>query len=103
MIGWSEEKLYDELGAGAAGVGPGAKGLLFLPYLIGERSPHWNPLARGVFVGLSMAHGRAEMARAVLEGVAFNLKIILDAFLEQGAAIEAMRLIGGGARSPIWR
>ena len=103
LRGEGEEKLYDELGAAAAGVGPGAKGLLFLPYLIGERSPHWNPLARGVFVGLSMAHGRAEMARAVLEGVAFNLKIILDAFLEQGAAIEAMRLIGGGARSPLWR
>ena len=87
----------------AAGVEPGAKGLLFLPYLIGERSPHWNPLARGAFVGLTMSHGRAEMARAVLEGVAFNLKMILDAFLEQRAAIQAMRLIGGGARSALWR
>jgi xylulokinase len=74
-----------------------------LPYLIGERSPHWNPLACGVFVGLTMSHGRAEMARAVLEGVAFNLKMILDAFLEQGAVIQAMRLIGGGARSALWR
>ncbi len=73
-----------------------------MPYLIGERSPHWNPLARGVFVGLTMSHGRAEMARAVLEGVAFNLKMILDAFLEQGAVIQAMRLIGG-ARSALWR
>ena len=63
----------------------------------------WNPLARGAFVGLTMAHGRAEMARAVLEGVAFNLKSILDAFLEQGAPIQAMRLIGGGARSALWR
>ncbi len=50
-----------------------------------------------------MSHGRAEMARAVLEGVAFNLKMILDAFLEQGAVIQAMRLIGGGARSALWR
>ena len=61
-------------------------GSFILPYLIGERSLHWNSLAR-----------------AVLEGVAFNLKMILDAFLEQGAEIEAMRLIGGGARSPLWR
>ncbi len=98
-----ETRLYDEMSTAAAGVEPGAGGLLFLPYLIGERSPHWNPLARGAFVGLTMSHGRAEMARAVLEGVAFNLKMILDAFLEQGAAIEAMRLIGGGARSPLWR
>jgi len=74
-----------------------------LPYLIGERSPHWNPLARGVFVGLTMSHGRAEMGRAVLEGVAFNLKMILDAFLGQGAVIRAMRLIGGGVRSALWR
>ena len=103
LRGESETRLYDELNVAAAGVEPGAKGLLFLPYLIGERSPHWNPLARGVFLGLAMSHGRAEMARAVMEGVAFNLKTILDAFLDQGAAIKAMRLIGGGARSGLWR
>jgi len=103
LRGEDETRLYDELNTAAASVEPGARGLLFLPYLIGERSPHWNPLARGVFVGLTMSHGRAEMARAVLEGVAFNLKMILDAFLEQGAEIQAMRLIGGGARSPLWR
>jgi xylulokinase len=103
LQGEGETRLYDEMSAAAASVEPGARGLLFLPYLIGERSPHWNPLARGVFVGLTMSHGRAEMARAVLEGVAFNLKMILDAFLEQGTAIQAMRLIGGGARSALWR
>ena len=103
LRGVDERRLHEELSAAAEGVAPGAKGLLFLPYLIGERSPHWNPLARGVFAGLTMAHGRPELARAVLEGVAFNLKIILDAFLEQGADIRAMRLIGGGARSPVWR
>jgi xylulokinase len=103
LRGDGESKLYDEMNAAAAGVEPGAKGLLFLPYLIGERSPHWNPLARGVFAGLTMAHGRAEMTRAVLEGVALNLKTILHAFLEQGAEIRAMRLIGGGARSALWR
>jgi xylulokinase len=99
----SEGHLYDELNAAASGVEPGAAGLLFLPYLLGERSPHWNPLARGVFAGLSMSHGRPEMARAVLEGVALNLKTILSGFLDQGADIQAMRLIGGGARSAVWR
>ncbi|HID87017.1 MAG TPA: xylulokinase [Anaerolineae bacterium] len=101
---WLIRVLGEEVSETAiAEVEPGAQGLLFLPYLIGERSPHWNPLARGAFVGLTMSHGRAEMARAVLEGVAFNLRMILDAFLEQGVAIEAMRLIGGGAKSPLWR
>jgi xylulokinase len=103
LRGGAEAKLYDELEAAASAVAPGAGGLLFLPYLIGERSPHWNPLARGAFVGLTMAHGRPEMARAVLEGVALNLKLILDAFQDQGAGIGAMRLIGGGARSALWR
>jgi xylulokinase len=103
LRGAGDERLYARLDEMAAGVEPGAQGLFFLPYLIGERSPHWNPQARGAFVGLSMAHGRAEMARATLEGVAFNLRIILDAFREQGAPITALRLIGGGARSALWR
>jgi xylulokinase len=103
LRGKGEAKLYDELETAIAGVPAGARGLLFLPYLIGERSPHWNPQARGVFAGLTMSHGRAEMARAVFEGVALNLKMILDAFQEQGATIRAMRLIGGGGRSAAWR
>lgn len=103
LRGQDETKLYDELNAAAADAEPGARGLLFLPYLIGERSPHWNPLARGAFVGLTMPHGRPEMVRAVLEGVAYNLKMILDAFQEQKAGIRVMRLIGGGAQSVLWR
>ena len=91
------------LSLAAASVPPGADGLLFLPYLLGERSPYWNPQARGAFVGLTMTHGRPEMARAVLEGVAFNLRLILDALQAQEIEIPAMRLIGGGARSPLWR
>jgi xylulokinase len=82
---------------------PGSNGLLFLPYLLGERSPYWNPDARGAFLGLTMGHGRADMIRAVLEGVALNLCIILRAFQEQGARVETMRVIGGGARGRIWR
>ena len=86
-----------------AQVAPGCDGALFLPYLIGERSPWWNPQARGAFVGLTMNHSRGALARAVLEGVAFNLRLILDALESQGAALPAIRLIGGGAQGPVWR
>ncbi len=103
LRGEADGRLYDELAAAAALVPPGADGLLFLPYLMGERSPYWDAGARGAFIGLSMAHGRAELARAVLEGVALNLRLILDALRSQGATIPAMRLIGGGARLPLWR
>ena len=95
--------LFAEMDRLAEDVPVGARGLLFLPHLMGERSPYWNPLARGAFVGLAMPHGRAEMTRAVLEGVAFNLRLILDALNGQGVHLDAMRLIGGGARSPLWR
>ena len=91
------------LDALAASVPPGAGGLVYLPYLMGERSPHWNPRARGAYLGLTMAHGRAEVARATLEGVALNLGLILAAFREAGAALPSMRVIGGGARSATWR
>lgn len=103
LRGDGEDRLYARLDAQAAGVSPGANGLLFLPHLMGERSPYWNPRARGAFVGLSMAHGRGEVARAVLEGVAFNLRSILEALRAQVTAIPAMRLIGGAARSGVWR
>jgi len=81
---------------------PGAERLLYLPYLLGERSPHWNTKARGAFVGLSMMHKKEDICRAVLEGITFNLKIILDIFIEQ-VNINEIRLIGGGAKSDIWR
>ena len=103
LRGDGEERIYGELDALASAAPPGANGLFFLPYLIGERSPHWNPKARGAFVGLTMSHGRAELSRAVLEGVMFNLRIILEAFCDQGASFEALRLIGGGARAALWR
>jgi xylulokinase len=91
------------LDALAAEVPAGAGGLMFLPYLMGERSPYWNPLARGAFVGLAMPHGQAEAARAVLEGVALNLRLILEALRAQEVQIGRLLLIGGGARSPVWR
>lgn len=80
----------------------GARGLLFLPYLLGERSPRWNPQARGAFIGLTIRHTHADLLRAVLEGVTFNLRVILEAFQGQGARIETLRVIGGGARGAVW-
>jgi len=89
--------------AEAAACGAGAGGLVFLPYLRGERSPHWNPRARGTFVGLTPGHGRAHLFRAVCEGVALNLRIIRDALEDQGLSISRLRVVGGGAQSRLWR
>jgi xylulokinase len=76
--------------------------LIFLPYLMGERSPRWNPKARGAFIGLTIRHKRADMIRAVLEGVTMNLRLILTALQSHGVQVDAMRLIGGGARGRFW-
>jgi len=81
---------------------PAARGLLFLPYLLGERSPRWNPDARAAFIGLTNRHRRPDLLRAVLEGVTLNLRIILETFTRQGAVIDSLRVIGGGARSAVW-
>jgi xylulokinase len=93
---------YELMNAEAEKSPVGARGLMFLPYLIGERSPRWNPKARGGFIGLTIRHTRMDMIRAVLEGVTLNLRIILDAFRKQAASIETMRVIGGGARGRFW-
>ncbi|MGW5446227.1 xylulokinase [Streptomyces asiaticus] len=77
-------------------------GLYFLPHLLGERSPYWNADARGAFVGLSRHHGPAHLARAVLEGVAFNLATCVDAFREAGHPVDRVDAIGGGAASDTW-
>jgi xylulokinase len=82
---------------------PGAHGLLFLPYLQGERSPHWNPKARGGYVGLQVTHTRADLIRATLEGISMNLKTILQSFLDANARIDEVILIGGGAKGELWR
>jgi xylulokinase len=82
---------------------PGARGVLFLPYLIGERSPHWNERARGAFIGLARNHGVGDLVRAVLEGVAFNLRMIFEALTEQGVRLSVLRMIGGGIRNPVLR
>ena len=81
---------------------PGSRNLLYLPYLQGERSPHWNPKARGAFVGLTMRHKRKDIIRSVLEGVTFNLRIISEVF-EQEIGFSKITAIGGGARGGAWR
>jgi xylulokinase len=93
---------YDELLAAAEGWPPGAEGLLFAPYLAGERTPHADPDARGAFTGLSLRHDRGALARAVLEGVAFGLRDSLELVRGLGLEPECGRVSGGGARSPLW-
>jgi xylulokinase len=91
-----------DLVAEAEGWGPGAEGVLFLPYLTGERSPHHDPGARGAFVGLSARHDRGALARAVLEGVAFAMRDSLDLVRTLGGGQDIARVSGGGARSKLW-
>ena len=93
---------YDELIAEAAAWPAGAEGLLFLPYLAGERTPHADPDARGAFVGLELRHDRGALVRAVLEGVAFGLRDSLDLVCELGGRPTVGRVSGGGARSELW-
>jgi xylulokinase len=92
---------YSRLLGQAAEVPAAQDGLYFLPHLLGERSPYWNPAARAVFAGLGRHHGPAHLTRAVLEGIAFNLYACVLAFLENGASITAVDAIGGAARSDL--
>lgn len=94
---------YEAMNATAASAPPGCDGLVFLPYLLGERTPRWNPLARGGFIGLTMAHTRGHLVRSVLEGVSMNLAVILNIFRAQGMAIDRLSVIGGGAKGALWR
>ncbi len=94
---------YDDLTAEAQAVPPGSEGLIFLPYLTGERTPHRDPLARGSFVGLTARHGRGHLVRAVMEGVTYSLRDGLEIMRGMGLDIGEVRVTGGGARSPLWR
>ena len=95
---------FGDLAASAGEVPAGSDGLLFLPYLSGERSPHADPLARAAFVGLTLGHDRRHLARAVLEGVAFGLRDGLDLMIAAGLpAPVQIRASGGGTASPVWR
>jgi xylulokinase len=92
----------EQLIAEAASVPPGADGLTFLPYLAGERSPLWDPNARGVLAGLTLAHGRAHVTRAILEAAALAIRQVAQPMLAVGVHIGTMRVCGGPAHSETW-
>jgi len=94
---------YEYITEPAGKVPIGSNGLIFLPYLTGERTPHKDPYARGAFIGLSLMHGKAEMSRAVLEGVAFGMRDSVEIMKGMGIPINEVRISGGGARSALWR
>jgi xylulokinase len=100
---WTGGDAYDLLGREAERVAPGCEGLVFLPYLQGERTPHLDPYARGGWIGLTASHDRRHLIRSVMEGVAFSLKDSLVIMREQGLRMEQLRTTGGGAKSPLWR
>jgi len=94
---------YDILSLEAQRSTAGSEGVLFLPYLMGERSPYWDSEVRGAFLGLSRVSGRHQIIRSVLEGAVYHLKIILDILEENGSTVDEVRLIGGGGRNRFLR
>lgn len=93
---------FEALTAEAETIPPGSDGLFFLPYLAGERTPHADPDARGCFIGLTLAHTRGHMVRAVMEGVTYALRDSLEIIRELGVPVRQIRASGGGARSELW-
>ncbi|HQZ97025.1 MAG TPA: xylulokinase [Pyrinomonadaceae bacterium] len=94
---------FATLGDEAAKVSAGSDGAIWLPYLMGERTPHLDPHARAAFIGLTASHTRGHLVRAVMEGVAFSLRDAFEIFKSLGAEVNAIRLGGGGSHSPVWR
>jgi xylulokinase len=94
---------YDALTAEAATAPPGSNGVLWAPYLMGERTPHLDPDARAALVGLAASHTRAHVIRAVLEGVAFSMRDAFEILTSMRVPVDRVLLGGGGARSPLWR
>ena len=94
---------YDAITRPAAAVAPGAEGLIFLPCMQGAMAPEWNGAARGVFFGLTLAHTKAHLTRAVLEGSAFALRDILEAMRNAGLQCRRLTMVGGGAKGTLWR
>jgi xylulokinase len=93
---------FEELGAMAEAVSPGARGLVFLPFLEGAATPYARPGARASFLGLTSSHGAAEMVRAVMEGVAFNLRQCVELFDKLGVTVWTVRLAEGGSQIGLW-
>jgi xylulokinase len=94
---------YDTLTREAATAAAGAQGLFWLPYLMGERTPHLDPAARGGWVGLTAKHTRADLIRSLMEGVSYSQKDCLEVIQQMGVAVDSVRLSGGGARSTLWQ
>ncbi|MUG87068.1 xylulokinase [Paenibacillus timonensis] len=106
-LSWFKESLapelsFDELLKPVGDIAPGSEGLLFTPYLVGERTPHADSVIRGSFIGLSGTHRREHLARAVMEGITFSLQESFDLFGAAGIEVERVISIGGGAKNPVW-
>jgi xylulokinase len=94
---------FDDLAILASRAPAGCEGLVFHPYLNGERTPYWNSNLRGSFVGINSRHTLAHFARSIMEGIAFSLRDCITAVQELDVKVESLRIIGGGSRSPLWR
>lgn len=103
VAGLTNRDPYELLNDAAGQIPAGSEGLLFLPYLSGERTPHADPLARGVFAGISLRHHKGHFVRAIMEGVAFSQKDSAEIMSQLGIALHDLRITGGGARSPVWQ
>lgn len=110
VLEWAGQALAPDLGAEpeellrlAAEVPPGSGGLMMLPYLLGERAPHWSPLPRGAYIGLTRGHRRGHLVRAALEGVCQQMALVLQSMRSAGLEVEEVRATGGFARSDLWR
>lgn len=101
QLGCADEEYFSFLEA-ASKSSCGSGGLLFLPYLAGERAPHWDPAARGAFIGLGLHHGRGDVTRAVLESTGFAMRDVIDVMAETGSNVEELRITGGPSKSPLW-
>jgi xylulokinase len=99
----AKKEVYDILTKEAEAVQPGSEGLFFLPYLSGERTPHADPDARGCFIGLTLAHARGHLIRAIMEGVTYSMRDSLAIIEGLGVPVRQIRASGGGSRSPLWR
>lgn len=101
--GVSGSQAFADMDRLAGTIAPGAEGLLFHPYLSGERAPYWDPHLKADFVGMTFRHDKAHFARAVYEGIAFSLRDVLEQFRARGMEVKRARIIGGGSRSAVWR
>jgi len=99
---FAAEESFDKMVAGAQAVKPGSGGLLFTPYLVGERTPHADAQIRGSFIGMDGSHTRNHFVRAVMEGITFSLQESIDIFRRAGKKVESVISIGGGAKSELW-